>query len=345
MSGPSATTPRRVATIVVALLVPLVSTIFLLDVFRSGQGPSQESAASIAEVDCTRDSDSVLTPDVALQADGLHVRVLRDVDVPTSIEIRMGATRQNVIRVEFEPGGEARYSDVVRSPAGEATVACLTGIGDEAETAATAEMRILDPHGVWRDDSLDCEGRPVNIDTYSFFAGDNPVTEGIARAVPGVLPTDTVQLAGYAHEEQAVVVRGGRAVANMALSTYHGETFIVSLAACDGVDIGRPGEPTRGVLATPFQVKGFAACDPYETTCEQVYVSAEWLNLRAEVGVERRQLIPEPWMLCTDKQPEGCPEDPRTVVLNVQMSPTDAARFVDEFGCGSTRQTACVEPR
>jgi hypothetical protein len=278
-------------------------------------------------VDCSRDSDPVLTPGVALQADGLHVHVLRNADVPTSLEIRMGATRQNVIRVEFERVGDAEFWDVLRAPPGEATVACLMGIGDEAATMATAEMRVLDPHGVFRDDSLDCEGRPVNMgDIYSFFEGENPVLQGIARAVPGIQPTDTVHLAGFPHEERAIVVRDGRTVATMQVATYHGETFVVFLAACEWVDIGRSAEPTRGVLATPFQVNGFAACDPYETTCDQVYVSAEWLNVRAEVGVERRQLISEPWMLCMNKQPEGCPEDPRTVVLNVQMSPTDAAK-------------------
>jgi hypothetical protein len=347
VNGPSSLTLRRIATIFVAFLLPLLSTIFVLDAFRSDGDPSQEAAAAaVAEVNCTRNSDPLLTPEVQLQADGLHVHVLRDTDPPGSVEIRMGATRQNVIRVEFGRDGDAEYSDVLRAPSGEATVACLTGVGDDAETTATAEMRILDPLGVWRDDSLDCDGRPVDMaDSYSFFADQNPVEEGVARAVPGVLSTDTVQLAGFPHEERAVVIRNGRIVATMDLSTYHGRTFIVFLATCDGVGIGQQGEPTRGSLATPFQVAGFGTCDQYETTCEQVYVSAEWLNPRADVGITRSQLIREPWMECTDDQPGGCPEDPRTVVVNVQMSTADASRFADEFGCGSTRQTACVEPR
>jgi hypothetical protein len=188
---------RRIGTILVAFLAPLISAIFVLDAFRPSDEPSAESiTADVAELDCAG-SDPVVTPEVALQADGLHVRVLREPDTPTSVEIRMGDTRRNVVRMEFEPGGDAGHVEVLRTRAGEATVVCLQGDGDEARTTATAAMTIVDPHDVWRADSLDCGGRPVPmVDHYSFFAASNPITQGVARAVPGILPTDVVQAGG-----------------------------------------------------------------------------------------------------------------------------------------------------
>jgi hypothetical protein len=142
-----------------------------------------------------------------------------------------------------------------------------------------------------------------------------------------------------------VVVRDDRIVATMDLSTFDGRTFVVFLAVCDGVTIGQPGQPTIATPATPFEVKGFGRCDPYQVTCEQVYVSAEWLNHRAVVGITRQQLIPLPWMDCNDEDREGCPEDPRLVVVDLQLAPDDAVMFVSRFGCGSSPETACVELR
>jgi hypothetical protein len=100
-------------------------------------------------------------------------------------------------------------------------------------------------------------------------------------------------------------------------------------------------EAHSGRLGQSVLAPGLAGCDPYAAVCVPVYVSAaRYAEVRGEDPAEFA--FPEaPWNLCTEEQPDGCPSDPKEVILPVVLQPADAAAFVAVEGCGETKATAC----
>jgi hypothetical protein len=54
-------------------------------------------------------------------------------------------------------------------------------------------------------------------------------------------------------------------------------------------------------------------------------------------------VAPEPWAACGEDTRGGCTPEPRDMIIRVVTTEEDAARFVDENGCGATEEAACIQ--
>ena len=127
----------------------------------------------------------------------------------------------------------------------------------------------------------------------------------------------------------------------MDVSTYDDRTFVTAMYACEDSEIGVGRATSPATLATPFRVDGYEPCDPYADSCRSVFVSAAWYAERNNVEAARYAVAPEPWMACTDDQPQGCAPKPTTVSLELILTPADAVRFVGDEACGGTETAMC----
>ena len=182
--------------------------------------PEPTEAADVLRVACRPDGTAeVLTPVVSAQPDGLHVLV-----------DDQAGSEAVVVRQPSRPGfawssGSSGLDDefVMLVPPGESYVGCFAaGWAPAAEgpSAAPGEAAfiVVDPDGYWVSTDPTCpastwEGFHVN------WQGDAGATraEAVLRYVPGILPVDTVEAAGYTgspHQREVVrVVRSGEIVA------------------------------------------------------------------------------------------------------------------------------------
>ncbi|MGH2788787.1 MAG: hypothetical protein ACRDJV_12940 [Actinomycetota bacterium] len=192
----------------------------------------------------------VVCDDEGTTAVATRVRAIRD-GVHISFDNRSGA-RQYYIRTASDEGQNhggglrGRLTEVrTTMPPGALLVACFQS-GDEYPYAITdfAEVRVVDPDGLWTPPNLDCDreeeaGRFVDGKAVGYAPKD---VEGMIRAqVPGIEADDEIVNPGYPqtewHSEFRLVVRAGKAVASVSVARQD-NNWQVDVRRCPGIEIG-----------------------------------------------------------------------------------------------------------
>ena len=227
-------------------------------------------AGEIPEVlylECTSQTASVDASMVRARSDGVHIVVdasdeVRGVDIVTGPEVReffgMGflVDGHGTRGIPLEPG-----SWHVGCYGGGRSGVAPSDVGTER----AASFTVVDPDGFYAPVDLACEEFTTRLfpvtGTPSAGVADayepSPVTvEESAAAVPGILPTDVVRVAGYADGPGFKlgplysVMRDGRTVARLHVPVEVGRTWGVSVDACPGSGIG-PDAPPGAAGPTP----------------------------------------------------------------------------------------------
>ena len=298
-----------------------------------GGGSMTPRPSNVAAIRCTTTGTKVDTPVVRVQPDGLHVHVDGSGNA-TGLTVDIGGYR---IAQGPEPARSYPVDLVLPVSVGEGRIVC--GYRQTADGPASKPIEVVDPSGLWHDPALDC-GVPDDVDDpprFSFWTVPNRFPDVLERVVPGIRRGDDLVYAGYPRGEFGrswLIRRGGDTVSSLEVSTHDDRSF-VTLWACDGSGIGASSSGTAGRQATPFEVDGFARCDPYRSACSDVFVTAAWYADARGEPLTRYAYREEPSAACLPDQPQGCRPDPEDVVLVMLMSPDDAVSFVATRGCGT----------
>jgi hypothetical protein len=300
----------------------------------------------IAEVVCTEDGVRVDTPTVSVQPDGLHMHVTGD-GLPAKV-VDLYPSGRGSITLEFgEQSNGLDSRTALVAPPGLAEVSCRDA-GEPRTRDGAAAIEILDPGAIWNHEAMSCPGDDVrNSGGFWFYDSVNAMASGIARSVPGILPSDEISYGAYPSMAFARwrVVRDGAVVATMDLSTYDERVFVVSLFSCLSSRIGEEGAPSSGKPATPFRLGAYDLCDPYASPCASVFLSAQWYMDNVGPLHGTYAVPPTPWMECDSRQREGCAPNLADAPLEVLLAPADASAFIDEMGCGSSPEAMCRDSR
>jgi hypothetical protein len=189
----------------------------------SGPGGSPENdVPTVAGIVCKADgSTRVRTPQVLVQPDGIHVRVVSHLDEPASV----GELGRDV-----EPG-ETTF--VSTRPPGEIDAACYPySQHDDGTEPLKVPFQALDPDGSYVDGEIQCTGMMSGM-IGDFF--ERPL-EGVrvpieaARAkIRGLDDDDQVVHVGYPEQPapQVAVRRDGQVVATYSFVTFDGEGWVI----------------------------------------------------------------------------------------------------------------------
>jgi hypothetical protein len=190
-------------------------------------------APDVAEIVCEADgSTTVRTPEVVVQPDGIHVRVISRLDEPASV----GELGRDV-----EPGETIFVS--TRAP-GRVDGACYPySQHDSGQEPSSAWIEVLDPEDTFVNGEIECSG--VASDMIADFAelplDAGPVPLDVARArITGLRPDDQVVHTGYPEQDEAGVAvrRDGAVVASFSFVTFDGEDWAIAGATiCESSEI------------------------------------------------------------------------------------------------------------
>ena len=177
----------------------------------------------VAEVVCESDgSTTVLTPEVVVQPDGIHVHLVSHLDEPAEI-IGLGH--------DVEPG-ETEW--VSHTPPGTVETACnpFSQHGPNGEQPDILPLEVLDPDGIFVKGEIQCSGTSsAGIGDFAEAPLDvGPVPLGAARAaIRGLDDDDQVLHAGYPEQRDAAVIvrRHSQIVASFGFVTFDGQEWIV----------------------------------------------------------------------------------------------------------------------
>jgi hypothetical protein len=210
-----------------AFAVSLVLLAACADPPGPGDAPPDEVPAGVpdvAEVVCEADgSTTVRTPQVAVQPDGIHVRVVSRLDEPAEI---VGLGR------DVEPGVTEYVS--VRAP-GRIDTGCNPYSQHEpgGREPTTVPVDVLDPDGIYVDAEVQCSGEASALiaDFFKEPLDVGPVPVAVARdSIRGLRTDDEVLHTGYPEQrDRAVAVRrDGEIVATYNFVTFDGERWSVA---------------------------------------------------------------------------------------------------------------------
>ena len=172
--------------------------------------PSPEVVPDVAQVSCDASATKLLTPVVAAQADGVHIKVENTFGLDLDLEFKgLGGTG-------VSPG----TSQVVWSlRPGTVGLRCLRPTVDPDTVGGYVPLRVEDPQHLWVSPDLECTGGSQVGSGAAFPPGatgekGDPV-DIARRTATGLLASDVVQYAGYpkATERHVRVVRDGATVA------------------------------------------------------------------------------------------------------------------------------------
>ena len=221
----------------------------------------------VLHLECTSQTASVDATIVRARSDGVHI-VVDASDEVRGVDIVTGPGAQEFSGMGFFVDG--RDAHVLPIEPGSWHVGCFgggrSGVGpSDVGTERAASFTVVDPDGFYAPVELACEEFTTRLfavtGTPSAGIADayepSPVTvEESAAAVPGILPTDVVRVAGYADGPGFKsgplysVLRDGRTVARLHVPVEVGSTWGVSVDACPGSGIG-PDAPPGAAGPTP----------------------------------------------------------------------------------------------
>ena len=175
----------------------------------------------------------LVTPAVQPAEDGVHLTLVGARARRVVAQLLRGSEEWNI------PLAAGRIRRLVLSdlPPGEYRVSCLP-----ADPDAHAELRVVDPDGLWHAPELDCPGAVQVMEFDGTATGLADPTEAV-RAFPGVKGSDVVEYAGYPLASDGFrVIRAGEVVALVHLErAQRGGWFVSSVESCVG----------SGPLSTP----------------------------------------------------------------------------------------------
>jgi hypothetical protein len=184
--------------------------------------PSTTTSATEAEfsdvlqVRCDSNSIKVVTPIVAVQADGVHV----DASVSELADPEVWLTSTGDENLSVLSGSSGVDDEFVRElPPGDATVHCESGpTQQDGPERLSATFSLIDPHGVFTSYETDCTDAtylgPTGLgkDAPEPAEGQNAI-DIVTTLVTGLQPQDEFGMAGYPKGEPIVrVVREGQTV-------------------------------------------------------------------------------------------------------------------------------------
>ena len=228
--------------------------------------PPAGEIPDILHLECTSQTASVDASIVRARSDGVHI-VVDASDEVRGVDIVSGPEAREFSGVGFPVDGHGSRGTPIEP--GRWHVGCYSaggGIGSsDVGTERAASFTVVDPDGFYAPVDLACEELTTRLFpvTGTPSAGNpevyepSPVTvEESAAAVPGILPTDVVRVAGYADGPGFKlgplysVLRDGRTVARLHVPVEVGSTWGVSVDACPGSGIG-PDAPPGAAGPTP----------------------------------------------------------------------------------------------
>jgi heat shock protein HslJ len=319
----------------------------------------EEAVPDVGVIRCRSNGSTVVeTPQVAVQADGVHLRVPQSSGAG-ALSIFPEAWVDGVQTAEF-PHGIEDEGYVLVVPAGPATVACDWAEDEDPtsrdELRASVPIEFVDPSGLYHLDELACphESRayPDHPGMRAYALGNDhvPLPDVIRRAVSGVRASDVVEYGGYPDAEERYrawrVVRDGEVAAVIRNPRSIGGTWgFGPIETCEGSGIGSPGAATAGLLGSPFAVPGFERCDPYAEECRLVYVEEHAYRVLGGDEVTHAVATSDDAIVCFEDHvfPVDCQGQPGgTVWLALRMSPGVAETFTARFDCGLSPADLCT---
>jgi hypothetical protein len=262
---------------------------FGVDIVASEEPPpSPDPAAGIPDVlhvTCTPDSATVDTTQVRPQSDGLHVVMDASAEVANA-EIDTGTTPETYFGVGLDPNEDG--SRGIPIAPGSWFVGCSTR-GDNVPIDAFGTSRapaftIVDPEGVYVPVDLACDA-PT---TRTYGATGSDVTADSIASVPGILPTDSVEPAGYPDGPgfksgpMLTVLRDGTAVARIHLPFEANGSWTVSVDACPGSGVGPDSAPGAAGPVPDVAMARCAANGSTEMLNPIVNAQADGMHLRVD---------------------------------------------------------------
>lgn len=198
--------------------------------------PSAVTAPDVAQVSCDGTTTQVLTPEVAAQPDGVHISVTN--------------TSSSDLALQFqEVGGDnapVGTNEVVWPlPPGPVQLRCMDPNADAGTPGGYVQLAVVDPQGFFVPFDLECANGAA-VGGFSDYVQGAKGEQGdpvdiTKRNATGLLPTDSVEAAGYprAPERMVRVVRDGNVVANFHyVDDGHGGWLQLSYNACTDAGIG-----------------------------------------------------------------------------------------------------------
>jgi hypothetical protein len=206
--------------------------------------PSVEPvAAGVAELTCDGSTTTALTPVVAAQPDGVHVRVTNTSSLDLSLQIE-GIGGDNA------PVGE--HESVLPLAPGEVRLRCVDPASDAGSPGEYVTVEVVDPAGLYVSPELECTSvvgmTPEYPEGWMGYRGD-PV-EAARVLLTGLLESDVVERAGYPQSSEPIVriVREGAVVGRVHLrEDGQGGWLLDTLERCDdpGIEFGWGDEAAK----------------------------------------------------------------------------------------------------
>lgn len=195
---------------------------------------NEMSLPEVAQIVCDADGTTVvLTPEVAVQEDGVHVHVENRLDEPASV---------GGLAFDASPG----TSDItLATPPGGVDVACWPFSEHGGKQPPQTPMRIVDARRLYTSPELECSAGTSWGSVLDYIAGtDGTQTDPVTLArdiLRGLRPGDELEPAGYPAAPIGVrVVREGRTVAIVKFERTADDALLVAGGGgctADGVNI------------------------------------------------------------------------------------------------------------
>jgi hypothetical protein len=223
-----------------------------------------EPLPSVSRVSCSDAGTQVSTPVVQPQSDGVHIAV----DNTTGSDLGL------MIKDFGGDNAPMGKSELVKAiPPGKYGLACIDPQSGLAEPTYEP-FEVQDPAGIWVSIDLECSSGGGVAVSGSFASGavgvqGTPV-EVVTTTISGLLPTDLVEVAGYASATDAASVRVARD--GNVVAVYHlfpdsqGGWMIDSAQACDGTNLASLGSGGGTSSVTLCPPTGNAAPTPTDIT-------------------------------------------------------------------------------
>jgi hypothetical protein len=217
--------------VLVRIAPSFAASLLLMTACAEPPGPGEEGPPNVpadvpdaVEIVCEADgSTTVRTPQVVVQPDGIHVRVLSHLDEPAEI---VGLGR------DVEPGATEYVS--VRGP-GRIETGCNPYSQHEpgGKEPMMVPVDVLDPDGIYVPGEIECSGTASGMiaDFFEEPLDAGPVPLPVARdSIRGLHADDEVFHTGYPEQRDRVVAvrRDGEIVATFDLLTFDGEKWSVA---------------------------------------------------------------------------------------------------------------------
>ena len=197
--------------------------------------PTPSAVPDLLKVSCDGGAPRMVTPTVAVQRDGVHIQLVGNPPPNTGLAFfgRLDGS------MYLSRAADPTQGLVLQLGTGTYDVKCYQmGSGvDPAAINAADSVDVVDPNGFWVSTYLDCAfSGQIDLTPVGYLPGGSAATN-IRSEVAGLLPSDTIERAGYTYVAGLPayrVVRGGSTIAALTM----GKDAIASVVACNDAGLG-----------------------------------------------------------------------------------------------------------